>query len=265
MVISFANAAQNSRAVSREQLLSRSSCGSRVQLKSGLRFLRPFGVFKSDLRMQGRGRCRTGVARGGVHDDARVFVIAHEGRVGDLAGEVVHDGQIFIGGIKLGLEICGHGFSSGARVARLADEQVVGGNRVGQRGQLGGGHAVISEVGKVRVRGGVNRRGNILTFRPERRRIKCSVNTETNILIQRAAAELKTAGAREIYVFGSAAKGTAAADLDLAVSGLPPSVFYRMGARVSDLFGRSVDLIDLDRSTPFTRHLRTENELVRVG
>jgi hypothetical protein len=38
-----------------------------------------------------------------------------------------------------------------------------------------------------------------------------------------------------------------------------------MGARVSDFLGRSVDLIDLDRNTPFTRHLRTENELVRVG
>ncbi len=92
------------------------------------------------------------------------------------------------------------------------------------------------------------------------------MNAETNILIQRAAAELKTAGAREIYVFGSAAKGTsdAASDLDLAVSGLPPSVFYRMGARVSDLVGRSVDLIDLDRSTPFTHYLRTENELVAI-
>ena len=97
--------------------------------------------------------------------------------------------------------------------------------------------------------------------------MKYSVSTETNILIQRAAAELKSAGAREIYVFGSAAKGMgdAASDLDLAVSGLPPSVFYRMGARVSDLIGRSVDLIDLDMNTPFTRHLRTENELVRVG
>ena len=93
------------------------------------------------------------------------------------------------------------------------------------------------------------------------------MSTETDILIKRAAAELKTAGAREIYVFGSAAHGTgdAASDLDLAVSGLPPAVFYRMGARVSDLIGRSVDLIDLDRSTPFTRYLRTENELVRVG
>lgn len=93
------------------------------------------------------------------------------------------------------------------------------------------------------------------------------MSTDTKCLIDRAAAELKAAGAREIYVFGSAARGTsdAASDLDLAVSGLPPSVFYRMGARVSDLIGRPVDLIDLDIDTPFTRHLRAENELVRVG
>ena len=93
------------------------------------------------------------------------------------------------------------------------------------------------------------------------------VNAETNSLIQRAAAELKAAGAREIYVFGSAAKGTndAASDFDLAVSGLPPSVFYWVGARVSDLIGRSVDLIDLDVNTPFTRYLREENDLARVG
>jgi predicted nucleotidyltransferase len=93
------------------------------------------------------------------------------------------------------------------------------------------------------------------------------VGTETEILIKRVAAELKSAGAREIYVFGSAAHGTVdgASDIDLAVSGLPPSVFYRMGARVSDLIGRPVDLVDLDRNTPFTRHLRSENELVRVG
>ena len=81
------------------------------------------------------------------------------------------------------------------------------------------------------------------------------MNTDTDILIKRAAAELRSAGAREIYVFGSAARGAndAASDFDLAVSGLPPSVFYRAGARISDLIGRSVDLIDLDINTPFTR------------
>ena len=70
-----------------------------------------------------------------------------------------------------------------------------------------------------------------------------------------------------MHQFGSAAKdtGDTASDLDLAVSGLPPSVFYRIGARVSDLIGRSVDLIDLDINTPFTRHSREENELIRVG
>jgi len=93
------------------------------------------------------------------------------------------------------------------------------------------------------------------------------VNSETDTLIKRAAAELKAAGAQEIYVFGSVAHGigNAVSDLDLAVSGLPPSVFYRIGARVSDLIGRQVDLLDLDMDTPFTRYLRTENELIRVG
>ena len=86
-------------------------------------------------------------------------------------------------------------------------------------------------------------------------------------LIERAAVELNAAGAREVYLFGSAAKGSLEpdSDLDLAVSGLPPALFYRLGARVSDLLGRTVDLIDLDTATPFTRHLREENELVRVG
>ncbi len=59
-----------------------------------------------------------------------------------------------------------------------------------------------------------------------------TVSTVTEILIKRAAAELKAAGAREIYVFGSAAKGTgeAASDLDLAVSSvfiLPDSSLTR--------------------------------------
>ena len=45
-------------------------------------------------------------------------------------------------------------------------------------------------------------------------------------LIEKAAA-LKAAGAREVYVFGSASKGTLRpnADVDMAVSGLPPEVF----------------------------------------
>jgi predicted nucleotidyltransferase len=45
-----------------------------------------------------------------------------------------------------------------------------------------------------------------------------------NPLFVLAARILKTAGSREVYVFGSAAKGDVdtANDIDLAVSGLPP-------------------------------------------
>jgi len=85
--------------------------------------------------------------------------------------------------------------------------------------------------------------------------------------IQAAAAALKEFGAREVYVFGSTAGGTMRedSDIDLAVSGLPPEVFFRAMARASGALGRELDLIDLDEDTPFTRYLKEEGELERVA
>ena len=85
--------------------------------------------------------------------------------------------------------------------------------------------------------------------------------------IERAAAALKKLGAREVYVFGSAASGTLreGSDIDLAVSGLPPEVFFRAMALAADALGRAVDLVDLDDEGPFTRYLREEGELQRVA
>jgi predicted nucleotidyltransferase len=84
---------------------------------------------------------------------------------------------------------------------------------------------------------------------------------------QKAVAALKAAGAREVYLFGSAAKGALRdnSDIDLAVSGLPPEVFFRSAAKASRAIGRPVDLIDLDEDSPFTRYLKDEGELRRVG
>ena len=83
----------------------------------------------------------------------------------------------------------------------------------------------------------------------------------------REAAALKAAGAHEVYVFGSAAKGKLRenSDVDLAVSGLPPEVFFRAMGKASRAVGRPVDLIDLDEDNPFTRYLKEEGELQRVG
>jgi predicted nucleotidyltransferase len=86
-------------------------------------------------------------------------------------------------------------------------------------------------------------------------------------LIERAAAALKAAGAREVYIFGSASKGTMRpdSDVDVAVSGLPPEIFFRAMGKASRALGRQVDLVDLDEDNPFTRYLKTKGELLRVG
>jgi predicted nucleotidyltransferase len=94
------------------------------------------------------------------------------------------------------------------------------------------------------------------------------MDDEIRQAINRAAAALKELGAREVYVFGSAAHGAmrADSDVDLAVSGLPPRVFFRAMVKASDALDRDVDLINLDLDNPFTRYLRAEEgELVRVG
>jgi predicted nucleotidyltransferase len=85
--------------------------------------------------------------------------------------------------------------------------------------------------------------------------------------VQQAAAALVEAGATEVYLFGSAARGTMRddSDVDLAVAGLPPERFYRAQGQAADILGCPVSLIDLDEDGPFTRHLRQAGELQRVA
>ena len=93
------------------------------------------------------------------------------------------------------------------------------------------------------------------------------LNKETMDLIKKAAEKLKAAGAREVYLFGSAVRGTMEerSDIDLAVSGLPPENFFQVLAQVEDIFQRPIDLVDLDDENPFTLYLREENELQALG
>ncbi len=85
--------------------------------------------------------------------------------------------------------------------------------------------------------------------------------------VEKAAEALRAAGAREVYVFGSVAQGKmrANSDVDMAVSGLPPEVFFRAMAKASRALGRPLDLIDLDDDNAFTQYLKKEGELRRVG
>ena len=86
-------------------------------------------------------------------------------------------------------------------------------------------------------------------------------------MIEKAVSVLKTAGAREVYLFGSATRETMRpdSDIDLAVTGLPPQAFFRAMSDTEDAIGKPIDLIDLDEDTPFTRYLKEEGELQRVA
>lgn len=85
--------------------------------------------------------------------------------------------------------------------------------------------------------------------------------------INQLVAVFKSSGAKSVYIFGSAAKGTlrSDSDIDFAVSGLPPDKFFKALSVASNMIDRPIHLIDLDEATPFTRYLIEEGELQRVG
>jgi predicted nucleotidyltransferase len=85
--------------------------------------------------------------------------------------------------------------------------------------------------------------------------------------VQRAAQVLRDAGATEVYLFGSAASGRLryGSDIDLAIAGLPPERFFQAMALASAELDRPLSLVDLDDDTPFTRYLKSEGDLQRVG
>ena len=78
---------------------------------------------------------------------------------------------------------------------------------------------------------------------------------------------LRSMGASQVFIFGSLARGELRpdSDIDLAVSGLPAKVYFSAVSKASDIFGRPVDLLDLDDDTPLVRHVLGSGELIRVG
>ena len=84
--------------------------------------------------------------------------------------------------------------------------------------------------------------------------------------VAQAAKALKAAGAREVYLFGSAATGSLreGSDIDLAITGLPPEVFFKAMGNAGDILRHPLDLIGLDEDNPLTRYLKEEEQLVRI-
>ncbi len=92
-----------------------------------------------------------------------------------------------------------------------------------------------------------------------------STYIDTDSLVA-AARLLRSLGATQVFIFGSAVKGVLRpdSDVDLAVTGLPPQVFFSAASKAADLFRRPVDLVDLDEPTPLVRYLLQSGELIHV-
>lgn len=73
--------------------------------------------------------------------------------------------------------------------------------------------------------------------------------------VRRAVDLLTAAGATEVYVFGSVARGETRpeSDLDLAVRGLPPERYFDTVGRLLMALDVGVDLVELDRPGGFAR------------
>jgi predicted nucleotidyltransferase len=78
---------------------------------------------------------------------------------------------------------------------------------------------------------------------------------------------LKAAGCRAVYLFGSfvAERYGEQSDLDIAVEGLPKSLFFKTYGQLLSRLGREVDLVALDYDTEFAEILRELGPLKRVA
>lgn len=85
--------------------------------------------------------------------------------------------------------------------------------------------------------------------------------------IQRAVEILLRNGAREIYLFGSHARGDATneSDLDFAVCGMPPENFFRAVGEACSTLSVPVDIVDLDGSSPALNYLKEHGDFFRVA
>ncbi len=74
-------------------------------------------------------------------------------------------------------------------------------------------------------------------------------------------------GCKEVYLFGSIAKGTftANSDVDLATVGLPKDKFFSSYGRILSQVRARVDLVALDYDQDFGNRLKAAGTLTRVA
>lgn len=84
--------------------------------------------------------------------------------------------------------------------------------------------------------------------------------------VSKAVKLLKEAGCNEVFLFGSLVKGSErnGSDIDLAVKGCNPELYYHLIGRLMMELDHPIDLINLDQADEFTKYLLAEGDMVSV-
>jgi predicted nucleotidyltransferase len=85
--------------------------------------------------------------------------------------------------------------------------------------------------------------------------------------IEKAISIFKKHGCREIYIFGSLAKGSFSenSDIDFAVKGLKKGDYYKVGALLNMEIEHNFDMIKLDNDNSFSRFIAENEVFLRVA
>jgi predicted nucleotidyltransferase len=80
------------------------------------------------------------------------------------------------------------------------------------------------------------------------------ISAETKETIRECAREFDV---KAVWIFGSSLEGDPAArDIDLAVEGIPPEMFFKFYARLFMALPKPVDLVDLSQKTAIASIIR---------
>ena len=85
--------------------------------------------------------------------------------------------------------------------------------------------------------------------------------------IKKATYLLKTAGSKNVYLFGSMVTGKIRedSDIDIGVKGLPPEDFFKVYSKLYMNFETEIDLVDFDDNNEMFSLLERLGEVVEVG
>ena len=78
---------------------------------------------------------------------------------------------------------------------------------------------------------------------------------------------LKDEGCESIYLFGSLVTGDfhENSDIDLGVTGLEPSLYFRTCSKLSNILKNQFDLVDFDVNQDFLKLLKSIDEIIQIG